>query len=179
MEHKKTTTKPELVLPISIATKVDVGRLLREVSGIDEFLEQASIRQPGSSLALPKTTKVVDDIVSTNKVNLLVDTERKALIDFLTEIREKAPEIHMSFSAEPSASFMQKLTTYLRENIHPHTLVQVGLQPTIGAGFMMRTTNKYYDFSLRTTLKAKHQVLIDNLRGVTNTTPVVQEEHAK
>lgn len=178
MEHKKTATKSELVLPISIVTKVDVGRLLREVTGIDDFLEQASIRQPGTTLVLPKTTKVVDDLVTANNVNLLVDTERRALIEFLNTIRDKAPEIHMSFSAEPSASFMLKLATYFRDNIHPHTLLQVGLQPTIGAGFMMRTTNKYYDFSLRTTLKAKHQVLIDNLRSPEGATAAINPEPA-
>lgn len=178
MEHK-TDTKPGFLLPISIVTKVDVGRLLREVTAIDDFLDQASLRQPGTAIQLPKTTRVVDDIVTSNKINLLVEAERRALIAFLTEVRDKAPEIHFSFSAEPSTTFMQKLATYLRESIHPHTLLQIGLQPTIGAGFMMRTTNKYYDFSLRTTLKAKHQVLLDNIRSAGKTVPdVVQEELA-
>lgn len=176
MEHKKDENT-KFVLPISIVTKVDVGRLLREVTAIEDFLEQASLRQPGTALQLPKTTRIVDDIITSNKVNLLVETERRGLIKFLTEIREKAPEIHFSFSAEPSMSFTHKLATYVRENIHPHALLQIGLQPTIGAGFMMRTTNKYYDFSLRTTLKAKHQVLLDNIRNTNpQNPPVVKEE---
>lgn len=178
MEHDAgKPTQP--FLPISIVTKVDVGRLLREVSAIDDFLEQAAIRQPGTALKLPKTTRIIDEFVTANKVNLLTEAERKALIQFLTAIREKAPEIHMSFSTEPSAAFIQKLIDYLRQNIHPHILLQVGLQPTIGAGFMMRTTNKYYDFSLRTTLRAKHQILIDNLRNPkTIAAPVAVQEDA-
>jgi F0F1-type ATP synthase delta subunit len=72
----------------------------------------------------------------------------------------------MSFSAEPSTVFMQKMTDYVRQNIHPQALLQVGLQPNIGAGFMLRTTNKYYDFSLRSVLKTKHDELMHNLRSV-------------
>ncbi len=175
MEHDAGKSEQPL-LPISIVTKVDVGRLLKEVSAIDDFLEQAAIRQPGTALKLPKTTRIIDELVTANSVNLLTENERKALIQFLTAVLEKAPEIHMSFSTEPSTTFIHKLTEYLRQNIHPHILLQVGLQPTIGAGFMMRTTNKYYDFSLRTTLKAKHQILIDNIRSAKNPSPVVAQE---
>ena len=170
MEHKVKAAK-EFTLPISIVTKVDVGRLLREITAIEDFLEQAAIRQPGTNVNLPKMTKAVDDLVTANKVNLLVSDERTSLIEFLTEVREKAPEIHFSFSAEPSPGFMQKLPTYLRDNIHRHVLLQIGLQPTIGAGFMMRTTNKYYDFSLRTALKSKHDLLIDSLRNLKSSAP--------
>lgn len=177
MEHSAETDS-KLILPISIITKTDVGRLLREVAGIDDFLEQAAIRQPGTALKLPRTTRVVDEIVSANKVNLLVDTQRKALIEFLTHVRENAPEIHMSFSVEPSPSFTQKIATYMRQNIHPHTLLHVGLQPTIGAGFMLRTTNKYYDFSLRTSLKAKHQLLLDSIRDIKSTEPKTVKDEA-
>lgn len=157
-----------LILPMSIVNKADVGRLLREVLAVDEFLDQAAIRQPGTSLKLPKSSRVVDEIVQINKLNLLVEDNRKQLINFLNNVRDNAPQIHMSFSAEASAPFLQKIIEYLRQNIHPLVLLQVGLQPTIGAGFMMRTTNKYYDFSIRTTLKAKHDILMHNIRASTN-----------
>lgn len=163
MEAK--TESRTLILPVSIATKADVGRIEREVSAVNEFLEQALIRQPGSAVTLPKMTKLMEELVTSNKLNLLVPADRKQLIDFLVSARDKAPELHMSFSAEPSALFMQKLTTYIRQNIHPQALIQVGLQPTIGAGFMLRTTNKYYDFSLRSALKSKKDILMDNIRS--------------
>lgn len=155
----------QLTLPLSVINKVDVGRLLREVSAVDEFLRQASIRQPGTALKLPKTGRLVEETVQANDLNLLVDEDRQRLIDFLSAVLEKAPQLHMSFSAEPSPVFLHKITDYLRQNIHPHALLQVGLQPTIGAGFMLRTTNKYYDFSIRTTLKAKRDVLMHNIRS--------------
>lgn len=162
MEH--STKQKYLVLPVSVINLVDIGRLLGEAQAVDDFLEQSAIRQPGTALAMPKMTKTLEELVTANKMNLLVTEERKALIDMLTSIHQKSPQLHMSFSAEPSQVFMQKLTTYLRENVHPYVLIQIGLQPTIGAGFMLRTTNKYYDFSLRTALKAKHSELIKSIR---------------
>lgn len=161
----------ELALPISITNKADVGRIEREVVAVNEFLEQAAIRQPGTAVTLPKMTKLMEELVTSNKLNLLVAADRKKLIDFLTQTRDKAPELHMSFSAEPSSAFMQKLTTYVRENIHPQALIQVGLQPTIGAGFMLRTTNKYYDFSLRTALKSKNDILMQHIRTAAAAAP--------
>ncbi|MBA3758567.1 hypothetical protein H0X10_02970 [Candidatus Saccharibacteria bacterium] len=155
----------QLTLPVAIVTKADAGRLLREVSAVDEFMDATAIRSPGTPMALPKTSRLMAEIVEVNKLNMLVAEDRANLITYVTHVREKAPEIHISFSAEPSAAFMQKITTYLRENIHPQILLQVGLQPTIGAGFMLRTTNKYYDFSMRTTLKAKRDVLMQNIRA--------------
>lgn len=168
----------KLVLPVSVIGKADVGRIEREVASVNDFLEQAAIRQPGSKLSLPKTTRLMDEVVSTNSLNLLVAADRKALLDFLADTRDNAPQLHMSFSAEPSGVFLQKLTTYIRQNIHPVALLQVGLQPTIGAGFMLRTTNKYYDFSLRTALKAKHDVLLDNIRTTQTAKPAPVKEEA-
>lgn len=173
------SVQTQLVLPVTVINKVDVGRLLREVLAVDEFLEQAAIRQPGTALKLPKTTRLAEEVIQANKLNLLVDENRKHLINFLTDVRDKAPQLHMSFSAEPSPIFLQKITTYIRQNIHPYALLQVGLQPTIGAGFMLRTTNKYYDFSIRTTLKSKRGVLMHNIRaGKTDPTPETVKEPA-
>lgn len=177
MEHK--AKQKYLVLPVSIVNLVDIGRLLGEAQAVDDFLEQASIRQPGTALAMPKMSRTLDEMVTVNKMNLLVEEERKALISLLTTIHQKSPQMHMSFSAEPSPVFMQKLTAYVREHIHPYALIQVGLQPTIGAGFMLRTTNKYYDFSLRTALKDSHDLLLKSIREMSGRTPTSAEVPAK
>jgi hypothetical protein len=165
----------QLSLPVSIATKVDVGRLQRELLAVNEFLEQAAIRQPGTALTLPKTSRLMVETIRINNLNLLHEEDRTTLLTFLNWLMEKAPHIHMSFSTEPSTVFLQKLITYIRENLHPNALLQVGLQPTIGAGFKLRTTNKYYDFSLQTTLKSKHQILMQSLREIKKEIPVQAE----
>lgn len=161
-----------LVLPMSVTSRVDVGRLLREVEGLEQFLHQASIRQPGTSVKMPKTSRLLDEFIDNNKLNPLVEKDRLQMQTFLVSVRSKAPVLHMSFSADPSAVFVQKLTTWLRKEIHPLTLLQVGLQPSIGAGCILRTTNKHFDFSLRQRFLKKRDLLTAKLQqGVSTAAP--------
>lgn len=155
----------DLSLPLSVTSRTDVNRLLREVKGISDFLHQAQIRTPGTSLQLPKASQLLDDIASANNINLLQSEDRQRLGDFLDMVKTRAPTLHMSFSADPSPLFMQKLVTYLRREIHPFALVRTGLQPNIGAGCMVRTQNKIFDFSLRQRFAAKRALLLDLLQG--------------
>lgn len=153
-------------LPGSIATAADVGRLQREVEAVDNFLRQAAIRQPGSPIQMPRTSKLFDELVTLNKVNVLVATERQQLSHFLESLRVGAPILHFSFNADPSPNFSAKLVTWIRQNIHPFALLQIGLQPTIGAGCVVRSTNKYFDFSLRQHFASQRPLLISKLKGV-------------
>lgn len=152
-------------LPLAVVGKVDVGRLLREVEALDNFMSQAAIRQPGTSLKLPKTSRLLDELIAQNKVNALIEDDRARLLHFLMEVYAHAPQLHMSFSADPSPLFMQRLTEWIRREIHPLALIQVGMQPNMGAGCVVRTTNKYFDFSLRQRFTEKRDVLASKLKG--------------
>jgi F0F1-type ATP synthase delta subunit len=153
-----------LELPLSVVSRVDVGRLLREVEALDSFLKQSAIREPGTPIKLPRTSRLLDEMVQNNKLNVLHEDSRQRLTSFLEEVRNHAPTLHMSFSADPSPAFTQRLITWLRSEIHPIVLLQVGLQPNIGAGSVVRTTNKYFDFSLRSRFKQKGDVLTQLLK---------------
>ena len=154
-----------LALPVSAVGRVDVGRLLREVETLDAFLAQAAVRSPGTPVKMPRTTKILDDVLQTNRLNFLIEEERSRLLNFLMEVYGKAPIIHMSFSADPSPLFLQRLVTWLRQEIHPLVLLQVGMQPNMGAGCVVRTTNKYFDFSLRTRFRERRMILAHRLQG--------------
>lgn len=154
-----------LVLPLGVIGGVDVNRLLREIEVIDEFLRQAQIRQPGTSVKLPKTSRLFDDVINTNKLNILHEPERRRLTEFIEAVKTKAPVLHMSFSADPSPLFTQKLITWLRREIHPFVLLDVGLQPSIGAGCIVRTTNRHFDFSLRKRFDDQRTLLVQKLEG--------------
>jgi hypothetical protein len=162
MEHK---SEELLKLPLLAATKVDIGRLVREIGAISEFLDQAAIRHPGASVKMPKTSRLMDEMIAVNKLNLLVAADRQRLEAFLKDVREHAPVLHMSFNADPAPLFMSKLMTWLREHIHPFVLLQVGLQPNIGAGCILRTTNKQFDLSLRQHFDRQGSLLLSKLRG--------------
>ncbi len=162
MAHSGDST---LRLPVSVVSRTDVGRLVREVEVLDEFLTQAAIRQSGTSVKLPNTSRLMDELVQLNKLNPLVEADRKRLLLFLKTVRAKAPVIHMSFNADPSPLFSQKLMTWLRQEIHPLILLQTGLQPGLGAGCAVRTNSKYFDFSLRENFTKKKGLLLEKIIG--------------
>lgn len=151
-------------LPIVVASPVDLGRLIREAESIDNALTQDALRTGAESSILPKLSELLQQTVEMNKLNLLHDKDRKLLNQFLVSIRDRAPRMHMSFSADPSPQFSAKLTSWLRENIHPLVLITIGLQPNIGAGAVIRTTNKYFDFSLGKELAKNRKLLMEQLR---------------
>lgn len=167
MAPSATTTDSILALPVTAVGRIDVGRLLREVEALDGFLAQSAVREPGTALKMPRTTKILDDMLQMNHLNFLLPEERNRLLHFLMEVYSKAPVIHISFSADPSPQFLLKLMTWLRQEVHPLLLLQVGMQPNIGAGCIVRTTNKNFDFSLRHRFFERRMILAHRLKGFT------------
>lgn len=152
-----------LILPISITSRVDVGRLLREVGTLEDFLQQAAIRNPGASAKLPKTSRLCDEFVTLNGLNTLHESDRRRMQEFLNELKTHAPLIHASFGVDPSPVFLQRFVEWIRKEIHPYALIRVGLQPNIGAGCVIRTTNKQFDFSIRQHFKRQRPLLLASL----------------
>ena len=153
-------------LPLSVVGPIDVGRLLREVEILDNFLLQATIREPGTSVKLPKTSRLMDEFVQLNKLNVLQPADRNKLKVYLAQLKDHAPVLHMSFSADPSPLFMQRLITWLRTEISATILVRIGLQPTIGAGCVVRTPNRYIDLSLRERFRQNKHTLVKKLSEI-------------
>ena len=158
-----TAATQSLQLPLQVASPVDVGRLLRELEAIDDLLTQAALRGDGAQVKLPKTTGLLDQTILLNKINMADAAERKKLTTFLKAIKAKAPLLHISFSADPSTAFIDKLLTWLRKELHPNVLLTIGLQPNIGAGCIVRSMNKYFDFSLRQDFAGKRALLLEKL----------------
>lgn len=166
MAHEtKAPTEKSLKLPVAVATPVDVGRLVRELELIDDSLTQLKLRKGGKAVSVPKTSQLMDKTIELNKLNLLHETDRKKLKTYLTAVKTKAPVLHISFGSDPSVAFIDKLMTWLRREVHAELLLTIGLQPTIGAGCMVRSTNKYFDFTLRSKFTASRQLLLDKLKS--------------
>lgn len=160
-------------LPVMICTPSDVGRILRELESVDSNMLQQELS--GKNAGAPVLSSTMNKLLSTNKINIQDKNERKKLQVFLADIKQSAPVIHMSFSADPTAAFMEQLLAWLRREVHPLVLVSVGLQPNIGAGCVMRTTNKYFDLSLRKNFENSKSILIDKLSKI-NAKPSVADE---
>lgn len=162
-EAKSDSSKP--MLPPSVVGPVDVTRLIREMETINDFLLQLGLRSGGSPTKVPKTSYLLEKTVQLNKLNLLRKTDRASLLKFMTSVRDGSPVMHMSFSSDPSPAFTEKLITWLRREIHPHVLMNIGLQPNLGVGCVLRTTNRYFDLSLRQDLSKKRDLLMAGLFG--------------
>jgi hypothetical protein len=159
-----STTRKALYLPVSVASPADVGRLVRELETINDTLLQLGLRKGGeASISLPKTTYLMDQLISLNELNLLQAADRRHLQQFLLLVRTRAPQLHISFGADPSPSFLEKLVVWFRREIHPQLLLNIGLQPTIGAGCIVRTANHQFDCSLQQNFTRQRDLLIARL----------------
>jgi F0F1-type ATP synthase delta subunit len=158
--------KQEPQLPILVFGVVEVRRLKREMEALDEFMRQSAIREPGKQVALPRVSRVLDALAGDNGRNLLQQSDRQELMQFLVAIEQHAPTIHMSFASDPSSAFVAQMVTWLRTNIHPQILLQIGLQPTIAAGCVVRTPSKYFDLSLRQNLSQQRAKLVEALDSI-------------
>lgn len=165
MAPEQAAPKKMVGLPLLVASPVDLGRLLRELEAIDGALMQSAVRSNGEHPKMPKTTQLMDKTIELNRLDLLQEIDRKLLKQFLSSIQQRAPHVHMSFSADPSPQFVEKLTGWLREHIHPLVLITIGLQPNIGAGCVVRTTNKYFDMSLAKDFHKNRDLLMSKLRA--------------
>jgi hypothetical protein len=115
---------------------------------------------------VPRYSRLLDAIIVINKIDLVDSDQRSSLMQRFQAMQESAPIMHISFSVDPPGAYVQKIVGWLRENIHPLVLVRVGLQPNIGAGCIVRTTNKAFDFSLRQYFDTKHEFFVSRLHDV-------------
>ncbi len=160
MEHLK--------LPVAVISEIDVGRLQRELNGLNDFFVSAQIRTAGTAMQTPKLSRLMDQLAKDNGINLLEEADRTKLLEGLKQVQAQAPKLHISFAADPSPKALERIITWLRRNIHPQTLVQVGLQPSIAAGCIVRTPNKIFDMSLRSSLKKQESYLVKLIVGAVN-----------
>jgi F0F1-type ATP synthase delta subunit len=137
-----------LRLPVQILSGGDVSRLSREVESLGTFFEQAAVRGT-TAQSVPQVSQLLTALLNENNINVLLEADRKRLSAFLKTLHEKAPVVHISFATDPRPDFLMKIAAWFRAEAHPHVLLKVGLQPTIAAGCVIRTTNKYFDFSFK------------------------------
>lgn len=170
MEHSSASaTQTQFILPVTVVTVTDIKRLLREAKSAQEFMHQASLRKPGSYMKLPTSSLLLDKICDENGLSLLRADDREQLLTELKKIDEHAPVMHLSFASSPSDSFLQKIVSWFRKEIHPHAILQIGLQPSIAGGCTLRTRNKYFDFSLRQYINQHQATLISEIKEAKTT----------
>lgn len=155
----------DLKLPGSVASRRDVIRLHREVRIFYDSVEQSIMRHE-NPIKYPGISENLRAIALENQIDLKDTKKCQILIDKLDVIKDKAPSVHISFPTEPTPEIMQKLVEWFRAEINPHIVIQVGMQPTIAAGIILRTPNKQFDFSLRKHLYQNRHKLTEAINNV-------------
>ena len=156
---------PVMVLPILISGNIEVHRLQRELEALEDYMVQNKIRTPGKQVPLPKTSRLLELLSAENHLNLLLPNHRAQLKLFLDQIVAYSPVLHLSFASDPSSAFMAKVVAWFRQNVHAYALIQLGLQPAIAAGFILRTTNKQFDHSLAKHFNKQGHLLVEALEA--------------
>jgi F0F1-type ATP synthase delta subunit len=156
--------KMELKMPMTIATKQDILRIQREVRDYDVLVVQNNVRKTATQSPIPLSAGL-KDLVQLNQINLNEKNVPKKLIKQLEKTLKQVILFHMSFATEPSDDVNQKLIAWFRKEVDPKILLNIGIQPTISVGAVLRTNRTQYDFSLRKHLQNSQKDLVKALRG--------------
>lgn len=155
-------TAQQLTLPTTVATK---AQLLSLRKNLDEVLEtitqnQVRINENVDVAPPPNVSGALASLLSVNKLqpSLQVIEELKKWVEYLLH---HAPVVRLTFSSEPGPKELARLIDWLRQNSEKVTLLHIGIQPTIAAGIIVRTTSHRYDLSLRADLLRHSQSFID------------------
>lgn len=162
-------SEPEaFIFPENLISSIDLNRTVRELSALDESLYQANVRVPGQPVKLARSSQILEDLAAVNGISLLDTAGREKLLNNLKSCVNSVPRIHISFAVEPSAKFSTRIVVWLRQNIDPLILLEVGLQPTLAIGCSVRTNNKVFDMSLRHRFKEQRHLLREKISAHTD-----------
>lgn len=148
-------------LPPQVTGQTELARLLREL----EALEESLIGEKGKAAAPAKISALLNLVATTNGYKLSQSPDRRQIAEALAKIRDHAPTLHISFATEPPPKVTETILSWLRVNVHRYTLLQVGLQPAIAAGCVLRTPNKIFDLSLKSALQKQKPYLLQLVRS--------------
>ena len=154
------------VFPSALISRADLARLVREVESLDNELEAQKVKGLGDGgYHMPTMSRGLSDFIELNKIDVTQDHVRMTFKEQLRALKDKAPIIHMTFAVDAEPDFLQKLITWIRAEIHPQALVSVGLQPSLVGGVYVRTPNHVHDFSIKSLLAGKRELMIQQLES--------------
>ncbi len=164
-----TTAAPVYVLPAALVTRADLARMVREVEQLDNDFEVQKVRDhtDEAHYAIPNMSRGLTDFLAENQLNITDAKQRTELKSRLRVMKDKAPIVHVTFAVDADPEFLQQLVAWLRTEVHPQSLLSVGLQPGLIGGMYMRTPNHIHDFSLRSVLAGKRDIILKELQAVT------------
>lgn len=171
-QSTSTTTLPRqkvmdaIHLPTGIVSTGDARRLRRDIAALEETLQAIRLRTNAPVAKLPRLSRSLEEFGSTNRLNFLLPDDRHHAAVFMDYVLKKAPVLRISFASEATRKFTTELVLWLRANFDSEMLVEIGLEPNIAAGCIVRTTDKVFDFSLIKHLEEQRPMLMEKLLGI-------------
>lgn len=162
-----TATVTAMHLPVGVVSTGDARRLRRDMATMQETIQAIRIQTNAPMAKLPRMSRALEEFAGTNRLNFLLPDDRSQADAYLEYVLRKAPVMHMSFASEASRKFTTELVQWLRTNFDPDMLVEIGLEPNMAAGCVVRTSNKVFDFSLSKYLESKRELMMDLILGKT------------
>jgi F0F1-type ATP synthase delta subunit len=153
----------DLNVPDNLTSKQDITHVHRELRLFTDSVMQ-SIMRHDDPIKFPPISDSLRAVAVSNQIDLRDPKACDKLMLQLEDLKRSAPTIHISFPADPSRDVLQKLVIWLRKEVEPKVFIQIGLQPTIAAGIVMRTPNRSFDFTLRKHLYKNRDKLIEVLQ---------------
>ena len=163
-------------LPTGVVSTGDARRLRRDLAALEETLQAVRLRTNAPVAKLPRLSRSLEEFASTNRLNFLLPDDRHHAAIYMDTVIKKAPVLHISFASEATRKFTTELIQWLRANFDSEMLIEVGLEPNIAAGSMVRTANKVFDFSLMKHLEGQRAMLMERLLSNDTVVPVKQPE---
>ena len=157
----------QLTLPTSVATKSQLLSLRENLEEVLEAITQNNIRLNEDVDAQP-APDVSGALASLLSINKLKPTQEVllGLKEWVEYLLHHAPIVRLTFSSEPGPEELTRLIEWFRQQSEMVVLLHIGLQPSIAAGVMLRTTSHRYDFSLRGDLLKRTDKFIDAINRV-------------
>ncbi len=158
----------QFVLPEQVVTRADFLHLINQLEQLDADLTTASVQaRVGAKTTQPPTVSpLVEAFVSTNQLDIRDSTARTQLITRLRSLKDTLPVVHMTFATRADQHSLQTLVAWLRQSIHPMSVVTVGLQPELISGVYIRTANRVYDLSVRQKLSEGRHLLNEAVEAI-------------
>lgn len=150
-------------LPTGVVSTGDARRLRRDLAALEDTLQAIRLRTNAPVAKLPRLSRSLEEFASTNRLNFLLPEDRHHAAVFVDYVLKKAPVMSISFASEATRKFTTELVLWLRANFDSEMLLEIGLEPNIAAGSVVRTTNRVFDFSLIKHLAEKRPMLMAKL----------------
>ncbi len=152
----------DMFLSQSIQKPSQLRKILRELDKVEDTISEHRIRGDDQAWDINLSFSL-DELIKNNDLKITNREDFNNLKNFLKDLQTNGKVLHFSFNQSASEMILNKLIEWLRKNIDPNVLVTTGLNNSLGVGFILRSTNKYFDFSLGSILRDKRELLVKKI----------------